>query len=281
MDRESGCTLGYAADLVVFLTQEIIRTLDKEVKILKGTAKTLSRVSSRKCWTITTTSPDQRDSDHEAEYVVFATGCAPVEPPASHTATISLDTALTPSLLKQKLDEQSSNKIAIVGGSHSAILALKNVCDHSPGNQVLHFYRSNLKFAEYKDNWILYDNTGLKGLAADWAKETYPALPNIKRFKLTGKPAEEEQLYAQEVPSCNFIVYAIGYEPNPLPRVSVDGKALAIKFDSLTGKFDVDGLFGCGIAFPERVTDPVGNVEYAVGFIKFMHFVKKVSPSWT
>jgi hypothetical protein len=280
MDREAGCTLGYAADLVFFLTQEIIRTLDKEVKILKGTAKTLSRVSSSKCWTITTTSPEQQDS-HEAECVVLATGSAPVEPRTSHTSTISLDTALTPSLLKQKLDKQRSNKIAVVGSSHSAILALKNVCDHSPNNQVLHFYRSTLKFAEYKDNWILYDNTGLKGLAADWAKETYPTLPNIKRFRLNGKAADEERLYAQEVPSCNFIVYAIGYKPVPVPQVSVDGKAFTIEFNALTGKFNVDNLFGCGIAFPERVTDPLGNVEYAVGFFKFMTFVKKVSPSWT
>ena len=273
--------MGYAADLVSFLTQEIIRTLDKEVKISKGTAKALSRASSTKCWTITTTSPELQHSDHEAECVVLATGSAPVEPRTSHTAIIPLDTALTPSLLNQKLDEQSSNKIAVVGSSHSAILALKNVCDHSPSNQVLHFYRSNLKFAEYKDDWILYDNTGLKGLAADWAKETYPTLPNIKRFKLTGKPSDEEQLYAQEVPSCNSIVYAIGYKPVSVPRVSVDGKALTIEFDALTGKFNVDGLFGCGIAFPERVTDPLGNVEYAVGFFKFMTFVKKVSPSWT
>ena len=281
MDREAGCTLGYAADLVSFLTQEIIRTLDKEVKISKGTAKTLSRASSSKCWTITTTSPEQRDSDHEAECVVLATGSSPVEPRTSHTAMISLDTALTPSLLKRKLDKQTSNKIAVVGSSHSAILALKNVCDHSPSNQILHFYRSNLKFAEYKDNWILYDNTGLKGLAADWAKETYPALPNIRRFRLNGIPAEEEKLYAQEVPSCNFIIYAIGYERVSVPHVSVDGKALTIEFDALTGKFNVDSLFGCGIAFPERVTDPLGNVEYAVGFSKFMTFVKKVSPSWT
>ena len=281
MDRESGCTLGYAADLVSFLTQEIIRTLDKEVKISKGTAKTLSKASSSKCWTITTTSPEQQGNDHEAECVVLATGSAPVEPRTSPTTMISLDTALTPSLLKQKLDEQNSNKIAVVGSSHSAILALKNVCDHSPSNQLLHFYRSDLKFAEYKDDWILYDNTGLKGLAADWAKERYPTLPNIKRFKLNRKPADEEQLYAQELPSCNFIVYAIGYKPVPVPHVFVDGKAHAIEFDTLTGKFNTDGLFGCGIAFPERVTDPLGNVEYAVGFYKFMTFVKKVSPSWT
>jgi hypothetical protein len=59
-------------------------------------------------------------------------------------------------------------------------------------------------------------------------------------------------------------------------------------FDTLTGKFFwakggqgyLDGLFGAGIASPERVTDRVGNVESAVGWFKFMPFVERVAPDW-
>jgi hypothetical protein len=31
---------------------------------------------------------------------------------------------------------------------------------------------------------------------------------------------------------------------------------------------------------PNRVVDPHGNEEYAVGFWKFMKFLKRVVPSW-
>jgi len=37
---------------------------------------------------------------------------------------------------------------------------------------------------------------------------------------------------------------------------------------------------GVYIAWPNRVTDPEGNVEYAVGLAKFMSFLKEVVPNW-
>ncbi|MBH1945667.1 hypothetical protein I5L01_15745 [Erythrobacter sp. YJ-T3-07] len=49
--------------------------------------------------------------------------------------------------------------------------------------------------------------------------------------------------------------------------------------DANTGK-ELPGLFGAGIAFPERVIDKEGNVEHAVGFFKFMKFLKRVVPEW-
>lgn len=60
---------------------------------------------------------------------------------------------------------------------------------------------------------------------------------------------------------------------NPLPRIEVDGQEAEPEFDPLTGQFFrakgnqeyLRGLYGAGIAYPERVTDKVGNVESAVG----------------
>lgn len=51
------------------------------------------------------------------------------------------------------------------------------------------------------------------------------------------------------------------------------------KYDPTKGQL-AKGLFGMGIAFPERVTDPVGNVEYAVGLFKFMKGAKRMVPEW-
>jgi hypothetical protein len=45
---------------------------------------------------------------------------------------------------------------------------------------------------------------------------------------------------------------------------------------------ELAGLFGYGIAFPERTVDPVGNREEAVGFWKFSRYLRRVaSTHWT
>ena len=40
------------------------------------------------------------------------------------------------------------------------------------------------------------------------------------------------------------------------------------------------GLFGLGIAFPEKKIDRYGSTEYRVGLWKFMDFLNKVLPVW-
>jgi hypothetical protein len=79
----------------------------------------------------------------------------------------------------------------------------------------------------------------------------------------------------------------VGFTRDPLPQLGRDGEPLKMEFDHGSGKFheqedgpEIPGLFGAGIAFPERVVDPRGNVEYAVGFFKFMKFLKRVVPTW-
>jgi len=145
------------------------------------------------------------------------------------------------------------------------------------------------------DGWILRDNTGLKGLAADFARSqleddrlsTSPAGQVLSKVDCAGGEARELEMYHQHLPSCSHIVHAVGFTRDPLPQLAKNGRALALEFDHESGKFHergdgpvIPGLFGAGIAFPERVVDPYGNVEYAVGFFKFMKFLKRVTPFW-
>lgn len=143
------------------------------------------------------------------------------------------------------------------------------------------------------DGWILRDNTGLKGLAADFARAqledgvlgTSPAGQVVEKVDCgNGKEAE---MYGKYLPECSHIVHAVGFTRDPLPQLVKAGRPLAMEFDHESGQFHeqaggkaIPGLFGAGIAFPERVVDPYGNVEYAVGFFKFMKFLKKVTPAW-
>lgn len=104
---------------------------------------------------------------------------------------------------------------------------------------------------------------------------------------ITTSHADETETYTRELADCEYICQAIGYKVNALPELRVEGKAVTPAFDHVTGAFTskedgerLPGLYGAGIAFPERVTDPEGNVEYAVGLFKFMNFLKKVTPGW-
>jgi len=50
------------------------------------------------------------------------------------------------------------------------VLALANLHQHHP-KRLIQFYRTPHRYAIYYDDWILYDDSGLKGFAAKWAKE--------------------------------------------------------------------------------------------------------------
>lgn len=243
--------------------------------------------------------------------LVLCTGSHPIsETPAnlaqdtsSDVTPIHLDTALKPSLLAKSLDPNTPATIAVVGASHSAILVLMNLynlaASSHPYLRIKWFSRhKDLRYAKPMDGWILYDNTGLKGEAAQWARDNLeeatfassPVSQAIDKLYTPPGPAES-QVYKAELPGCTHIVQAIGYARNPLPILSsveatgAEPVALSVQHDGLTGRFAagsavVPGLFGAGIAFPERVTDPAGNVEHAVGFWKFMRFLTRVVPEW-
>ena len=159
-----------------------------------------------------------------------------------------------------------------------------------------------LRYAVFMDGWILRDNTGLKGEAADWAKanlepEVYEQSDVSKYIKrIDYKAGLEMDVFLENIPGSNFYVQAIGYNRDPIPTIKTSsGKELMPQFDHEKGSFNyvkespdgktqsiepLPGMFGAGIAYPERVKDPHGNVEMAVGFFKFMKFVKRVSPEW-
>ncbi|KAI9139694.1 pyridine nucleotide-disulfide oxidoreductase-domain-containing protein [Paraphysoderma sedebokerense] len=180
--------------------------------------------------------------------------------PNKHAITpVCLDTALNPTILSQTITPEDT--VAVVGSSHSAILVLKNLCElpeESRPKLVKNFYRHDLKYAVYmdpteeerqqgKESWILYDNTGLKGLAADWARhnlhdiesqsqteslttkseeeeameKTGSRIPFLVRCPLLHQKQSEKQIYAKELRGVTKIVYAVGYDRRNLPTFKV------------------------------------------------------------
>lgn len=181
---------------------------------------------------------------------------------------ITLEYALDRDKLQKIVDRNES--IAVFGSSHSAIMAVHNLLSAGV-KHVINFYRSPLRYAVDYGDWILYDNTGLKGETADWAKE------NIERGELKELlrlEANSENLQAY-LPQCSRVIYGVGFEARTIPIEGVD----VAGYNERTGEI-APGLFGCGIAFPEKVTDRAGNVEYNVGILKFVKYLDRVVPKW-
>jgi len=158
----------------------------------------------------------------------------------------------------------------VFGSSHSAVLAIRNLLEAGTG-RVINFSRSPLRYAVDYGDWILYDNTGLKGKTAEWARREMERVPPDRLLRV----GADDLTISQYLPTCTKVVYGIGFEPR---RLRVEG-ADPTGYDQTNGVI-APGLFGCGIAFPERIRDRAGNVEFNVGLLKFAKFLDRVVPVW-
>lgn len=299
LPQDQGCSIAHAADLVLMLS--------KGVQQMPGLDTTKGRVSggnfdmASKAWTVEVEPSNSPLSTVSTARLILATGSrpsgAPIPIPGLSIQRVTLDIALKPSRLTTSLPQDAT--VAVIGASHSAILVLMNLyklaSTSHPNLRIKWFTRNPLKYAEYRDGWIKRDNTGLKGVAADWARtqlevtelQTSHAGKYITKIECSGGYAKEKAQYEAHLPGCSHLVQATGFTRDPLPMLSGDGVALeGLKYDHDTGGFvdqnqaAVPGLFGAGIAFPERVKNPEGDIELNVGMFKFMKFLKKVAGTW-
>lgn len=297
LPQDQGCELGYAADMCLMLTEGLQKTPGVEARQGRVTAATVDSAST---WTVEILQNGEI-SKAISDRVVLCTGSSPnsQELPVSipDTKPLDLDYALSPTILAKEIPADKPTTVGVIGASHSAVLVLINLYNLAstthPNLHIKWFTRHPLRYAEFMDGWILRDNTGLKGAAAAWAKE------NLEPEKFAQSDAskyitpiqynkdKENETYEKELPGCERYVQAIGYVRDPTPPLkNSEGAEIVPNYDHLGGGFTdakgdkVPALYGAGIAWPERVTDPYGNVEYAVGFWKFMKYIKKVVKDW-
>ncbi|KAK6439057.1 hypothetical protein LTR95_004740 [Oleoguttula sp. CCFEE 5521] len=304
LEQGKGCDLSHAADMCLILTEGLRRT--PGVVAQPGQVEGAVLDESTQQWSVTlrdSAKSSGQSSTISAKRMVLCTGSSPNNSPLPVDIpglyTLDLDCALSPTLLATVLSPIDSLTVAVIGASHSAILVLRNLYNlastSKPNLRVKWFTRHPLRYAEFMDGWILRDNTGLKGEAATWAKqnlepETMPDSDVAKYVKMIQYPSgTEKDVFEREMQGVEYYVQAIGYSRDPIPSLKTSsGRSIEPKYDHSSGGFTYDsksetkvpGLFGAGIAFPEKVTDPHGNVEYAVGFFKFMRYIKKVVPEW-
>lgn len=252
---ESTCPLSVAATPL----QQITNYLKPSVNAVQTHVKKLAFKDGT--WTLFC-----EDGRYQAKNIILAIGAQPRK--LSHDIEeLPLQTVLNTKLLSQAV--RPGEKVAVLGASHSGVLAMMNLLRE--GVSVLNFYRSPLRFACVYQDWILYDDSGLKGDAAIFAKQYLLGRcpPSLKRYYASPENIEK---YLQE---CHKVVYAIGFERREL----ICQDFPLVSYDPYTGII-APGLFGLGIAYPELKRDPLGQEHYRVGLWKFMQYLKNVLPIW-
>jgi cation diffusion facilitator CzcD-associated flavoprotein CzcO len=258
VNPEETCALALVAEPLVWITQH----LRKRVQTFETIATALTL--EHRQWRIQT-----EHVDLTSRSVILAVGAVPKKLCYPQLNEISLEVALDPEKLAgEELDDAT---VAVFGSSHSSMIALPHLLRH-PVKKVVNFYRSPLRYAVYLDNWILFDDSGLKGRAADWARENIDGThPDRLERCLVSSPDFEETLAA-----CDRVVYTVGFERRTLPETKQWGQLEYNPNDGILAP----GLFGLGIAFPARAVDRYGNVEYRVGLKKFMDRLDAMLPVW-
>ena len=124
----------------------------------------------------------------QAQRVLLATGAAPRLPPPALLSAIAtrcgefrrtfkllgFDDVVTPHRLLELVVRQPSlrnARFAIIGASHSGMLAARNVVEYANATAVHIYSRGGVRLADERDGWIKYDGTGLKGDVRAWAVE--------------------------------------------------------------------------------------------------------------
>lgn len=258
MHPEHNCLLNCIAEPLKWVTMH----LRKQVHSFREIALALNLKNNK--WEVTTES-----NSYHAKNVILAIGAETKNLSYPGKENIPLDVALNPEKLAKVV--KPTDTIGVFGSSHSAVLILANL-EKIKTKTIVNFYRSPHHYAIPMGDWILFDNTGLKGYAADWAKKNldgkHPG--NLKRILISDHAFEE--ILSQ----CDKVIYAVGFEKRATPVLE---QYSSIRYNDKTGII-APGLFGIGIAFPEAKYDPLMNLEYRVGLWKFMDYLNNILPIW-
>ena len=258
LPKEETCTLGYAVEPL----QWVCTNLMQKVHAVKAMIHNM--FLAERMWTLSTAT-----ESYQAKNVILATGASASSLNYPGLNVISFDTAIDKEKLAAELNPNET--YGVFGSSHSAIIIVRYLVELGV-KKVINFYRSPCRYAIEMDDWILFDNTGLKGQTAAWARENIDGvLPaNLVRYNTS------EPNIARYLPECDRVIYAVGFEKR---KNIIIGDYEDTRHNPHVGIIG-PGLFGLGIAYPENKTDPFGNVESQVGLWKFMVYLNKVMPVW-
>lgn len=177
---------------------------------------------------------------------------------------ITLKDAFNPAFW-HSLHKNDCLKVAIVGGSHSAMLAVMLAEESDVPFVNFRRHKTLIYAQELPDGRFINDDSGLKGPVAEWTlKNSWP--------EVIVKDACEIDWHG-----FTHVVWAVGFERNSLPSIEIGNTTKFVTDYDRFGRLLCDsgvipGLYGYGIAFPQKVIDPSGEPAEAVGLSKFARY---------
>jgi hypothetical protein len=252
------CILSHAVEPLQWVSDQLM----EQVVIARGLIHNM--YLSNRVWSLCSST-----QTFKVKNVILATGASPSNLNYPGVDIIPFDVAIDKEKLASTIN--LNNTFAVFGSSHSAIIILRYLVDLGV-KKVINFYRSPCRYAIEMDDWILFDNTGLKGSTATWAREHIDGqLPaNLKRYNTS------DANISRFLSECDKVIYTVGFEKR---NNMVIGDYEDTQHNPHVGIIG-PGLFGVGIAYPELKTDPLGTVESQVGLWKFMVYLNRVMPVW-
>ncbi|WP_419420268.1 pyridine nucleotide-disulfide oxidoreductase [Legionella sp. D16C41] len=258
LPKHNTCILSEIVDPLKWVSKHLCNKVVSKIATIK------SAIMDDKRWILSADS-----QKFIASQVILATGSIPSSLNYPDISSLPLEIAID----KQKLSQVIDLKITygVFGSSHSAFIIIRNLIELG-AKKVINFYRSPCRYAIDMGDWILFDNTGLKGDTAIWVREhidgTIPA--NLVRYNIL-----ETDIHPY-LASCDQVIYAVGFERRN--NITINNLTY-LPYDTHIGIL-APGLFGLGIAYPELKSDPLGIVETQVGLWKFSNYLDKVMPIW-
>ena len=254
------CALHYVVEPLKWVTT----VLKKKVMTHETNVTNLSRNLGH--WSLETTNGDIWYS----EKVILATGATPKT--LNYGQYCKYEISVTDALKTATLSSHVTQNdiVAVFGSSHSAMIIVRDLINIGV-KKVINFYQSPIKFAVNMGDWILYDNTGLKGDTAKWVKENIFQQRHSKIERYVSNDSNV-QLY---LPLSDKVVYAVGF----MRRTPISMDLNLNTYDMNSGIL-APGLFGTGIGFPMQTYSPMGHIEMNVGLWKFMQDMRQMMPIW-
>jgi hypothetical protein len=204
---------------------------------------------------------------HRVGRVILCTGAIPRKLDLPRPA-IPLEVALCRDALAKFVGPNDS--VAVFGTSHSGTLVLRNL-QQVGCRRITAFYRGEVPF-RWKRN---HDSEGLKQESAAIADEIVArawgdATPTLVRM-------DDTATLVRQVMNCDYIVYAIGFEPRLPELVGIGGQILSdVRHNPATAEI-APAMWGFGIGFPSLYEKPLGGLAPDVGFGGFIgHILSRI-----
>ena len=302
---EDTCGLNIFFKIMMNYQDQLLQMVD----YMKGTITELHYQKEANTWKAKLNSTESHDSsipeekalEHsiviESTNVCLAVGGKPVRHTNLHLGLpgkkpLPLEKCFSLDYLKANVPEGKT--VAIVGNSHSAWVVMHHLHQLNIKDlKVVSFYRGDIRYAQFYPDFILYDNTGLKGIVCDWAKTIMDGTQTPSFAYKRVSVADEDQM-TTHIQTCDLFVYAIGYQRYDLPSIyytpadmpkyeyfesKTPNVSRYVSHSNVNGCLQIPskannheslaGLYGFGLAFSEKVITPAGEVEENIGHFKF------------